>query len=460
LSFSRCSLVFSVQSTSNDHVSTEYSTENCTIYIHQKRCDECFVKYCNKDCKILNIISNELEVIPHGIYCFTGLDELYADNLKITVLEGFQTDLGLKILNLSKNNLSDINVDNFVGLRKLKKLFLTENKRTTLNPGYFHGLEKLLELDLSSNKITMIPLSIFDSLKNLEVFKMESNQLKTIEINRGQIYNTFSIKNLNLNNNNLIQVTNLMYFNNMEKLDLSDNPNLKWNSIPFSQMKRITHLTLNNANLNATNIHLIRPLKKLQNLSIADNNFKELNVSVLPQLDYLQYFCLKQHSTIKILDYNLLKQRFPNLTTIDITGREWSCEFLKDWISYLQKLEIEWPDKNETIRMSKCKDIGELTKLDVLRIAGIAVFSITLILIICYAVQKRIIYSKSKSENPEIYGNIKSTSVGTETDVDVINHCSDPTYVEMNKFGASEAIYMTMTADTHYDTLNWTNTGK
>jgi hypothetical protein len=361
--------------------------------------------------------------------------------LKIRALEGFQSDLGLKILNLSKNNISKIETDVFTGLKKLKKLFLAENKLTTLEPGYFHGLAKLLELDLSSNKITILPLSIFDSLKNLKVFKMESNQLKTIEIGSGR--STFSIKNLNLSNNNLTQVTNFMRFNNVEKLDLSNNPNLNWNSVLLSQMNRITHLTVNNANLNATKIPLIKSLKKLQILSIADNNFKKLNVSVLPPLEYLQYLSLKQHSTMKILDYNLLKQRFPNLTTINITGREWSCEFLKDWISYLQKLKIEWPDKNETIRISNCKDIGDLTKLDALRMAGIAVFIITLILIIaiiCYAVQKHIKQRDIRRFQAGVVLNrcrISSMDPALEVQFDELYHFEpflnlEPTYEEYN----------------------------
>jgi hypothetical protein len=89
---------------------------------------------------------------------------------------------------------------------------------------------------------------------------------------------------------------------------------------------------------------------------------------------------------------------------------------------------------------------------------------ITLILIIAtiiYVIQKMIKYIKSKSKYPKKHVNIKATSVGTQTDADVMKDCSDPIYVDMNEFEAREAMYMTVTkADTHYDSLNWTNAGK
>jgi Leucine-rich repeat (LRR) protein len=267
-------------------------------------------------------------------------------------------------------------------------LFLAKNKLTFLKLGVFYRLLKLRNLDLSHNEITVLPLAIFDGLRNLKVFKMNNNQLKYLEVSSSHV--AHSVLRLDLSNNNLNDVTNLMDFEKIEDLDLSGNRKLDLTLLLCNTLTNLLSLTLNNANIKLENFQFLAPLKKLmERLSIADNNFHELNISILPNLPNLNYLNLKQHNSVKLLDHTIMKNRFPQLKTIIISPNGWSCKFLKDMISYFNEVKIDWLNKNE----ADCHANDEHSKTNPLTIAGVAVFMITLILIIVtiiYVIQKMI----------------------------------------------------------------------
>jgi Leucine-rich repeat (LRR) protein len=201
-------------------------------------------------------------------------------------------------------------------------------------------LLKLRNLDLSHNEITVLPLAIFDGLRNLKVFKMNNNQLKYLEVSSSHV--AHSVLSLDLSNNNLNDVANLINFEKIEDLDLSGNRKLDLTLLLCNTLTNLLSLTLNNANIKLENFQFLAPLKKLERLSIADNNFHELNISTLPNLPNLNYLNLKQHNSVKLLDHYILKNRFPQLKTIIISPNGWSCKFLKDLISYFNEAKIDW----------------------------------------------------------------------------------------------------------------------
>lgn len=102
--------------------------------------------------------------------------------------------INLKILNLSRNKLRGLSINQFKSLCNLEKLYLNGNLINSLSNGNFLGLDSLSKLDLRDNLIIKLGADSFQGLSKLKNLRI---RLKDFEYLRGSFFkNLENLSNL------------------------------------------------------------------------------------------------------------------------------------------------------------------------------------------------------------------------------------------------------------------------
>ncbi|XP_006834515.1 PREDICTED: toll-like receptor 3 [Chrysochloris asiatica] len=145
----------------------------------------------------------------------------------------FRSLRNLTILDLSNNNIANINSEMLEGLGKLEILNLQHNNLARLwkhaNPGgpvyFLKGLSHLRILNLESNGFDEIPEEIFKDLSELKSIDLGLNNLNILP--PSVFDNQISLKSLNLQKNLITSVEKDVFgppFKNLSNLDMRFNP--------------------------------------------------------------------------------------------------------------------------------------------------------------------------------------------------------------------------------------------
>ncbi|XP_031639016.1 slit homolog 3 protein-like [Contarinia nasturtii] len=142
----------------------------------------------------VNISHNELIIInstfvQQRCMLLHSLDVSY--NQIETIENGaFNNSVHLRFLNLSNNNISNLNNELFRKLFDLKSLDLSHNKLTSIEPYAFFIQINLVRLDLAHNNISKFNGNMFsDLMGNIEFMSIEHNPVE--EVN-GLMWSTYS----------------------------------------------------------------------------------------------------------------------------------------------------------------------------------------------------------------------------------------------------------------------------
>ncbi len=194
--------------------------------------------------------------------CITELRVWGLKIIKVSDLEGINLLTELQILDLSGNNLKEI--DGLINLSKLKLLKFGDLSYDTGNQiseiKGLNSLPNLKILNLSNNFIKQI--KGIDNLKNLEYLYLVNNSISEIQ----DIENLEKLRYLNLEKNNISKIENIEILSNLETIVLNDN-NIK---------------VLEN----------VGTLNKLREIRISRNPLSEIEVK--PSLNNI---CLKLHTS-------------------------------------------------------------------------------------------------------------------------------------------------------------------
>lgn len=154
--------------------------------------------------RMLELISCDLERIPHSIFSLNYLHEidLKENNLRtVEEIISFQHLENLSCLKLWHNNISYIPVQ--VGtLANLEQLYLNHNNIQKIPPQLFL-CTKLHYLDLSYNKLTSIPEEI-QYLTNLQYFAVTKNHIEELP---DALFQCRKLQHLLLGHNSLTQLS-------------------------------------------------------------------------------------------------------------------------------------------------------------------------------------------------------------------------------------------------------------
>ena len=224
--------------------------------------------------KLLDMSGNNISEIDGNLLKgLSSLVELDLSKNKIKFIPNSIQFLSfLEVLKVSNNQLLEIPEELGI-LTRLKKLFLNENSLQFLSKKIFSKMIGLEEIYLYKNRLENIcdsSSSIFDNMKHLKFLDIHSNYLT--------IFNIFTelpiLDSLLLSYNQLQQINGLDKCNNLTNLDLNNN---KITEFPpdILKLKKLSTLNLQNNDLNSIP-NTLGLMNNLVRLNIEGNPLKRL----------------------------------------------------------------------------------------------------------------------------------------------------------------------------------------
>ncbi len=132
------------------------------------------------------IIGGELDVIPDlsdAVAKFENLYQVEVCFVKLKIVQRVRLTpfKEIEILNLSFNQITELEPDTFNDLKKLEKLFLSNNNLTELHPDLFKELNNLERLELTKNQLKTLPADILSNNKQIFYIELSVNNFRELQ---------------------------------------------------------------------------------------------------------------------------------------------------------------------------------------------------------------------------------------------------------------------------------------
>ncbi|KAI4502108.1 hypothetical protein M0802_002790 [Mischocyttarus mexicanus] len=211
---------------------------------------------------------------PENIYAL-----ILNENSNITWnIEPFREYPNLRILSL-RNTISYRVYNLFIGLKKLADLDISSNNISNIDEFTFKNATSLKRLSLDQNDLNSLPfLAPLNSLTDLSIAYN-----KIFKIMRTFFANQYNLKTLNLRGN-LISLIEKDAFSNLimlEKLDLSENHLMTIYESWMKPLKSLKYLNLKTNLFDSLDNMKVDADSKLTNLFVEHNIFKLTNISTI-----------------------------------------------------------------------------------------------------------------------------------------------------------------------------------
>ena len=188
-------------------------------------------------------------------------------------------------LNLSKQKLTDIPVDNimnYIQKNTLDKIDLSDNAITNIYPieHILPLIQSLKELNLSNNNINMFPICIL-SLPNLSVLNVSKNKLSSFP------YEQFTSSNINMLNSNLSYI-DLSFnvfkvipdviglFSNLSSLIFANNQLERIDNLQKMKLNKVDTINFANNKIEIIPHKLYRNIPNVKVFVMENNNLKDI----------------------------------------------------------------------------------------------------------------------------------------------------------------------------------------
>jgi Leucine-rich repeat (LRR) protein len=127
----------------------------------------------------------------------------------------------------------------------------------------------------------------------------------------------------------------------LDRLELSSNQNVDFNTFNSSCLSGLRKLELANTDLKRlkNNYHFLRGLVKLEKIYLPENNLGVFCVGNFPALPALAELDINENS-LESIDAQELKRKFPKLKKIHSSKNFWSCVYWKSLEAKLKGFEI------------------------------------------------------------------------------------------------------------------------
>jgi Leucine-rich repeat (LRR) protein len=243
----------------------------------------------------------------------------------------------LTFLDVSFNQITDIEKDAFNGLSELNQLILSSNSLQTLTNGVFSPLVSLKKLEILRNQLTELDLDQFSGITNVLDISATLNKIETITAEKANRL----IGRLAIGYNQLEDISNLTRLQGLKSLYLYHNPVVLEGDF-FEKMPQLNVLVLDATNLRQLNgnFTLFAPLQSLDLLSLSDNNLGTFEVAKFPKLPELTQLFLDGNN-LTTLDFENFETIFPKLEKIEITKNRFECVFLKFMVEHFERIKVQ-----------------------------------------------------------------------------------------------------------------------
>lgn len=222
------------------------------------------------------------------------LEELNIIGCNLYLLPLFNKLPNLRILNLSNNQLSILDLSSFLSLYNLEQLYL------------------------SNNSISKFPPNLFTNNKELSILHLDRNPLKRFYYN----VTTNQLENLNLQGCKLshFDLSSTTYLRSLSELNLSNNMLYNISADAFSHMTELNYIDLSNNRLTKLDENIFSNNSYLEKVVLDGNRFDSLPVFKMDGKFEIASFSCK-HCGLRSIPPNAFKN-MPALTTIELSYNE------------------------------------------------------------------------------------------------------------------------------------------
>lgn len=226
-----------------------------------------------------------LDYVP--ITLIPSVERLYIRYNAIKVIDysiNFYAEL--RILDLSDNEIFNVQDNVFIYQGKLRQMNLNNNKISIINKNTFKGLSRMIELNLRANFIMEITEEVFPL--TIEILNLGQNRISSITPNAFK-YNV-NLKSLYLDDNILTALpTNAFtHMKLLAELFIGQNMLYQIKNDAFENLNNLVHLSIHGSRINNISSAAFYHLKNLKSLDISDNMLKRIPTGQLRLLSRLE----------------------------------------------------------------------------------------------------------------------------------------------------------------------------
>lgn len=178
-----------------------------------------------KRLEVLLLSGNKLKEVLSNTLSNVTVKTLDLSFNKISKIDKHAFSDNLILLNLKKNELTNLQDETFSNLNSLEMLILSKNKLQYLNKNTFKGLSNLSKLDLSKNQIETIEPDTFSNLNEIMFLYLKYNRLSTLSADIF-LKDMINLTDLELEQNNLTALSESLFqrMPNLEEISIGGNP--------------------------------------------------------------------------------------------------------------------------------------------------------------------------------------------------------------------------------------------
>jgi Leucine-rich repeat (LRR) protein len=310
----------------------EFSIMDANISKHLDELDVSFNELNTDHCEIicsdlthltvLKINNNKFDAIPFKIVRDYGgrysIKEFDVSHNNLTDLGKYPFRHGqFEVINLSYNQLFEINPSTFAEQKNLDKLLLRNNNLTYLKSDFFYKIYSIKWLDLSWNNIFFIQIndSISEDVINLKWLSFSHNRIEHLLAYQFKLL--VKLEELYLNWNQIELIDNMSFYGlkSLKVLDLSNNRLTELPVDGFNELASLIRLDLSWNELEVIHSQMLAGLGQLEQLQCGFNKIKTVEQNSFAGLNKLRMLDLS-HNKLEKLNEN----DFDELEDLDIRG--------------------------------------------------------------------------------------------------------------------------------------------
>ena len=277
----------------------------------------------NPALRTLQLAHNRITTIRQSLGFYTDLEELDLSHNIISSLgqRNMESQGKLRLLNVSRNSVVELEGQAFVGLVSLQVLDLSHNQLTYLDDRSLQHLHALTDLDLSSNRIERLSDKCFASLHQLRRLRLDSNRLQFVP-SPVSLLPLAALIQLDLSNNRIAQLdgSGFSSLNELRQLNMSNNTVHHIHYAAFDGLDRLLVLDLSSNRLEHVPGSSLAAIKSLRSLDLSANYMVSVGPSDFAELSHLEMLRLADVPTLRDVHDEALASLNQSLSTLIMSG--------------------------------------------------------------------------------------------------------------------------------------------